>query len=65
MFFWNVAVFYFSYLFSIDIDISEDHIHTLDIIVDRNPVYFFNCKYFAFYKQKKLEERLLECKHEI
>ena len=44
--FWNAAVFSFSYLFSIDICIIENHVHPLHIIVDRNQEFIY--VYFNF-----------------
>ena len=51
-FFWNFRVFYFSYHFSIDVDIIETYVYPLYIIVDRNQEFIFlHCKHFVFMKE--------------
>ena len=50
-FFWNFRVFYFSYHFSIDVDIIETYVYPLYIIFDRNQEFIFlHCKHFVFMK---------------
>ena len=42
VFFWNVTVFYFLYLSSIDVDTIKNHVLLLHVIVDRNQEFFFH-----------------------
>ena len=41
LFFFGTLVFCFSYLSDIDIDTTENHVHSLYIIVDRNQEFIF------------------------
>ena len=36
VFFWNITVFYFSYLSFVNFDTIENHVHPLHVIVNRN-----------------------------
>ena len=46
-------MFYFSYIFSIDVDIIENYVHPLYIIVDRNQEFnFSSLKTFCPKEQK-------------
>ena len=51
-FFGNVTLFYFSYLFFIDTDIIENHVHLLYAIVDGNQEFFSSLKTFCLHKWK-------------
>ena len=51
-------VFCFLSLFSIDVDIIENHMHPLNLIVDRNLEFIFlHCRLFVFTNKDSLEER--------
>ena len=51
--FFRTALFYFTYLSSIDVDTLENHEHPLHIITDRNQEFiFFSLKPFHIHKRK-------------